>query len=137
MLLDQIADYLEAQGVVGGASGWVVQLSSMEPTPDKVVVLYDTPGDLPDIDDSGAEEYDEPGFQVRVRGDIDGYEAARTKIQEVYDTLHKSEPPSATGETAIVFVYATQSGPLPMGKDSNSRPELVWNFRALKQREEV
>lgn len=135
MFLDQIKRHLAELSVVDGSTGWLCRLSDMPSTPDKVVVLYETPGDPPDVDESGAVEYDEPGLQVRVRGEVDDYAAARNKIQDVFEALHENEPTAMTGETIIVYLYATQSGPLPMGKDSNNRPELVWNFRVKKQRE--
>ena len=33
-----------------------------------------------------------------------------------------------------IYVFALQSGPIPIGYDANNRPELTWNFRAMRTR---
>lgn len=134
-LLEDIRNILVEAGIVGGSTGWVIGRAFMPPAPDKIVVLYETPGSAPDItkDPSVSKAYDEPGFQVRIRGTKFKYQETRAKLQEVFLALHQNEPAVTSGEDYI-FIYAVSSGPLPMGKDSNDRDELVWNFRVMRER---
>lgn len=128
-LLTEILDYLQTQGVIAGATGWARAASELPPDPDKVICVYETPGPAPELEKaSGVQEYDEPGFQVRGRGDAFGYEALRTKMGEVYAALHGAQP------TSYIYIEAVQSGPMPMGKDASGRPHLTWNFRAMRER---
>lgn len=126
-LADEIAAALTTAGVVGGTSGWEVQRWHLQDTPDQVVVIYETGGDVPE------ERYalDRPGFQIRVRGLADDFRTPRQKLADVFNALH-------TGEVAIgtsyVFVYGVQSGPIPMGMDEKRRPSFVINFRTMKAR---
>lgn len=137
-LLDDIGDHLIAAGVVGGVTGWTLAKSFLPPSPDQVVALYETPGEAPDIlrpgDSSTA--FDKPGLQVRVRGAAHDYATARTKIQAVFAALHQSEPAVTSGEPYIVYLYAVQSAPMPLGLDQSNRPELTWNFILMRQRGE-
>lgn len=132
MLLDDIAAALESAGVAGGTSGWGLYKGILPDKPDKAVALYETAGDVP----SSALALDFPGLQVRVRGprrrdDAAPYTAARAKIQEVFDALHAQEARLGSG---YVFIYAVNSGPLPMGYDANDRLHLSLNFRISRQR---
>lgn len=137
LLVNDILDYLEDEGVIGGATGWTGAFGYMPPDPDKVIVVFESVGDPPEKAQPGSDEieYDLPGFQIRGRGAKFGYEALRTKMGEVYRALHGSSLAPATGEPAYIDVLAVQSGPLPMGMDNNSRPELTWNFRCMRERE--
>ncbi len=131
--LTEIGDHLISEGIVNGATGWLLSKSFMPAKPAQMVVIYETPGFPSDVISEGSSEtaYDQPSFQVRVRGDVRGYEAARQKIQQVYLALHAMEP-----GVNFVYLYSDQSGPMPMGDDDNDRPELTWNFVTFKDREE-
>ena len=72
---------------------------------------------------------------MRGRGVAFGHSDLRTKMGAVYRTLHGSALAPATGDPAYVIVRAVQSGPMPMGLDSANRPEMTWNFTALRERE--
>lgn len=134
-LLDDVGNWLVTQGIVGGSTGWTLGESFMPPNPDKMIVLYETPGENPEIIGTGSSEkiYDKPGFQVRIRSTEFDYVGARSKIQEVFKALHQKEPAITSGVN-YVYVYGVSSGPMPMGLDANNRPELTWNFRTMKER---
>ena len=136
-LLTDVLDHLAAEGLIDGATGWTGSAGYLPPTPDKVIAVFETPGDPPEMISVGSTEqaYDAPGFQIRGRGAAMGYEALREKMGAIFLALHDSTLSPATGEPAYVLVRAVQSGPLPLGLDENDRPGMTWNFTALRERE--
>lgn len=74
---------------------------------------------------------DYPDFQVRVRGAPDGYQAARAKLQAIFDALHGNE--AAIGAD-YVLVYCKQSGVTPLGQDEKRRPHIAQSYRVTKNR---
>jgi hypothetical protein len=136
-LLDQIADHLISSGIVvyPGEVGWPIYKGMFPPTPDKVVSVFETPGDPPDIiQDSPETAYDYPGFQIRIRGERYAYDEMRAKMQDIFEALHESEPAVSSSEPVFIYIYAVSSGPLPMGSDESERPELSWNFKTMRSR---
>lgn len=136
-LIDDVLDYLEAQGLIRGATGWSGFANYLPPTPDQVIAVFPTPGLEPEEAPAGSTEteYDYPGFQVRGRGTVFGSSALLDKLGAVFRSLHGSTLSPAGGDPIYVYVYAVQSGPLPLGHDQNDRPEFTWNFRAMRERE--
>lgn len=124
-LLDDIHGRLTAAGVIGGASGWTGYKSYLPDTPDKAVAIYETGGPPPET--ALAIAY--PTFQCRVRGEASGYAAARAQAQAVVDALHAQ---AAAVGAAYVYLYAANSGVLPLGNDENDRPHLTVNFRSMR-----
>jgi len=125
-LLDDIGSALTTAGLVGGATGWTLYKSYFPDKPDQVVGLFETGGDDPDLTEGT--KYDMPSFQVRVRGQEFEYDTARTKIEAVFSTLHDATV------SGYIFVFAVNSGPIPLGYDKNNRPDLSWNFQTMKAR---
>ncbi len=125
-LLDDIGAHLVSENVVDGATGWALAKGFEPPSPDKVVTLYELPGDEPDQTDGT--KYDLPALQVRVRGDEFGYDAARTQLQTVFAALNDATI------TGYVYVYANQSGPISLGHDGSTRPLLTQTYVTMKQR---
>jgi len=124
-LLDDIGDKLIADAVVEGATGWALYKSYQPNSPDKAVTILETGGVEPDQTEGTAHTF--PSFQTRVRGDNLGYEEARTKIQEVFDSLNNATI------AGYVYIYANDSGPIPLQYDTaDERPEIVWNFSTMK-----
>lgn len=138
LLVTDVLDYLQGQGLIGGSTGWSRAAGYMPAEPDQVIAVFETPGAPPELVPEGSSEqaYDEPGFQVRGRGGFHGYSALRSKMGAIYRALHGSSLSPATGDPAYVLVRAVQSGPLPMGLDQNNRPEMAWNFVAMRERED-
>jgi len=125
-LLDDMRDHLITNSIVEGATGWQCLIGRITDNQDQQVALFETGGETPD--ESQETRVDEVTFQVRVRAAEFAYNAARSKIQDVFDTLQDATI------SGYVFVFAIQAGPLNMGYDNNNRPELVQNYRALKNR---
>ena len=128
-LLDDILSFLDSQGVSGGATEWITKVSFLPNEPDKIISIYESPGSEPVTvtdpdDDESIVTY--PNFQVRVRGDVQEYQEARAKMEEVFRTLHNA---SIAG---YVYIKALQSGPLPLGNDGNDRPEMAMNFKVME-----
>lgn len=126
-LADDITAALDAAGVTGGSTGWTAQRWHMQDTPDQAVAVYETGGGVPEE----RLALDSPGFQIRVRGAADDFRSPRQKLLDVFNALHSQE---ANIGGAYVFVYAVQSGPIPMGMDEKRRPEFVQNYRVMKAR---
>ncbi len=137
LLVTDVLDFLQAEGLIAGATGWERAASGLPPEPDKVIVVFESGGFPPELKPVGSAEteYDEPTFQVRGRADKFGYGALRAKMGAIYLALHGSELAPASGDPAYVLVRAMQAGPFPLGLDKNDRPGLTWNFTALRERE--
>lgn len=116
-------------GVVGGTVGtWPIFIGRRLETPDAQIIIFGTGGQAP----NPRWLLDFPTFQVMVRGDIDGYAAAETKIQAVKDALFGIDP--------YVFGDGDRwSGVTMLGDiaflryDDKSRPMFVCNFRVIKE----
>lgn len=122
-LLDDLKTALDGGGVTGGSTGWATYLGYMPPTPDMVVVAFEAGGDPPD--QSSGTRYAFPSFQIQVRGSALGYEAARTKMDEVLVLLDDGTV------SGLTFVFAANSGVIPLGLDENDRPRLAVTFDAM------
>jgi hypothetical protein len=132
-VLDDIYNRMEAAGVFGGATGWTGYKGFKPETPDKVVVIYLTPGEPPDQSQAS---FDYPRFQVFVRSAKDSDADAYIKIQDVFDALHNQTltDGAMSPPTPWTYCYAVQTGPLPLGRDANGRLQLVINFKGMKPR---
>ena len=137
LLITDVLDFLVAEGLIGGATGWAQAAGYIPPEGDKVIAVFETAGLVPEVVKAGSDEqaYDDPGFQIRGRGAEFGYDELRQKMGAVYRSLHGSTLGPTTGDPAYVFVYGVQSGPLPLGLDDKSFPHLTWNFIAMRERE--
>jgi hypothetical protein len=124
-ILDDLKSQLATDGVVDGATGWGCYLGGQPETPDKTITIYETGGDGEPDQFSGT-EHTYPTFQVRGRGAAFGYEALRTKMQDVFNSLNNVDI------SGYVYVYPVDSGPIALGYDGNNRPQLVWNFKVMK-----
>lgn len=126
-ILDDIMTQLEADSVSGGATGWTTKKSLMPPAPDQIVGIFETGGG--DVDQTqGVSQFDGHGFQVRVRGTAFDYDGARAKIAEAFTSLNN------VTLSGYIFIFADSIQPLPLGLDTNDRPELAMNFTVLKTR---
>lgn len=135
-LLTDVLDFLQAESLVGGATGWTRAAGYLPPTPNKVIAVFETPGPEPEMEKDGstAVEYDFPRFQIRGRGEEFGYEALRSQMQAIFIALQNSQLAPTTGEPAYLLVRAIQSGPMSLGLDDNSRPGMTWNFECIRER---
>lgn len=91
-----VSDILVAATVAeaGPGVGWRVFISREPADPDTVITLYDTTWRPP----NPKWLLDFPGVQVRVRGSVSGYTAARVVAQQVKDALLGIEPHTRNGD---------------------------------------
>lgn len=124
MLLDDIATFLEAEGI--GTIGTDLFTGDIPEEPDNCVALFEYSGQPPDV----VVDIDYPGLQVRVRNT--NYSAARAKIQDIFELLHTFTNTALSG-AQYISIYAVQS-PHPLGRDKKNRIDFVQNFMITKER---
>lgn len=128
-LLDGIARHLDAAGLVtydpDGITGSLF-IESTPPTDGTAVVLteYDD-GTEPD----SKLPYDEPRFQVKVRGDLDP-RTSKNLCKQIRSELHGLGPLALPNGTELILAVALQPGPASLGPDENRRHSHSCNFRA-------
>lgn len=130
-LLSEIGDYLVAQNLVEGSSGWrLFHGTGMPAEPDQVVVLMEAAGLRPEM---SVPELTYPQFQVTARGAKLDYDTVRDKLKEIYDLLHGGN----TGRRSLGGVtyhhILALSDPIPLGLDDNERPEIVQNYHTARE----
>lgn len=128
MLLESIATYLDSAGVGvyrPSSVGGTIYIAYMPPQPDEVIVLFPTGGAAPGV----RLPYDNPTFQVRVRGSRDP-RTGFSKAMDVYDALQSVHQDQLPGES-VTIIQATQSAPVSIGADENGRIEYTQNYTAF------
>jgi len=130
MLLDDVAQYLIAQGAV--TTGWVLTKSFLPDDQDQAIAIYETAGKG---FDTQARENIRPGLMMRVRAARLDYQTARNKWQTVFDLLQDAQeiPGSPTLLPGYTFIMSDQTAPMPF-QDDKGRPNLSANFRVMKAR---
>lgn len=129
MLLDDIAGYLQTQGV--GIVGNDLFNGYMPDQPDNLVALFEYAGSPMELTmGTGDPTLERPGLQVRVRNNL--YPSAKAKIEAIVDVLHGLTETVISGKRYLL-IRANQS-PASMGLDANNRSEFVVNFSVLKER---
>ena len=126
MLLDDIYNYLTAQGYVNGATGWPLYEGYMPDDQDLTVALYET-GGYPA--DTLLRENQRLTFQLRVRGSRRDYVRVRQKWQDLFNALQDSLDPLLTD---IALLQAMHYGPLVF-TDDKGRVNMTANFRVMRQ----
>lgn len=112
-----VRNYLIAQGLVEGVTGYPCFVAMLPDKPVACVVVTDTPGAEPEA----SFVYERPRVQVRVRGDMDDYIATHTKAYELFDALH-----AGTISSEYPVCLAAQS-PTSSGYDPEER-EVIFFF---------
>lgn len=129
MLLDDIATYLQAQGV--GTVNADIFKGYYPDKPDNLVVLFEYAGEATEMTmGTGDPIIERPGLQVRVRDK--SYSAGRSKIALAVTALHGLAN-VVLGGKRYLLIRANQS-PESLGLDANNRSEFVVNFSVLKER---
>ena len=123
MLLDDIADYLETQGI--GTVGVDIFKGEMSDEPSNCVAIERYAGKPPDT-----LGYEYPGLQVRVRNT--SRPDAEAKIKSIESLLHCLSNITLNG-TRYLSLFA-QQGPVPLGRDESNRIDLVQNYIITKER---
>ncbi len=127
-LLDDIAAYLKSQGLV--PSGWRVCIYFMPPSPDRVICLSEYGGNTPQV----KVLLDEPGLQIRVRGQSEDPQTPRGVLETIRIALDGLGP-LTVGSSNVRWIKAVQSAPMSLGIDGqDNRWEFVCNFIVGKGR---
>ena len=132
IMLADIASRLQngTIGTIGATTGWTIRVAEIPNAPDTCVSLYEYAGLPSDLTLDGTRDVT-PGLQVRVRGERNGYIAARQKAEAISVLLDGISNITING-TKYKYIFATQQ-PSFMGLDENQRPMWVQNFRVCKE----
>ncbi len=124
---DGIKDLLVAAGVgtFGSQIGWGIFIGPEPSKHDTTVSIREGagPGPMPKW------LIDFPRIQTMIRGAPGGYQAAKTKAQEVLDELHSIPSQDLNGDRWNSII--TISGPAYIGLDQKDRPRFTVNFRLI------
>lgn len=132
MIAAAVAKYLTAQ--VTGLSysttttSGNVYIAYMPATPDTAVMVMPTGG----AREASLDPHTSPTLQILVRGErhdrTDAYEMAETILGKLAGLDLVTLDDGGTDEVFVIGTTAAQSAPIPMGIDSNDRPEWSLNI---------
>jgi hypothetical protein len=112
-------------GIVGGATGWELRYGKLPDSPNQIVLFTDSGGQSP----NPRWRIDYPTFQARVRGEVDDYPGAYTKVRAVRDALLGLDSQTIGSDR---WVSVGCLGDIAfLGYDDARRPEFTINFRAI------
>lgn len=130
-LVDDVYDFLEAQGIAGGSTDWALFRRRVNDTRDRIVVLTEDGGIPPEIgrmDGIGDSAFKDPAVQTIVRAEAWNGDASEAKSQEIFDALH-GRSCVMLGSTEYIRVAANTAGPIFAGFDENGRPTHTLSYR--------
>jgi len=133
MLTAAVLRYLDAAGLVTfGRTGTDAFLEDLPDKPVAGVAAYSRPGGA---ETDGGNGYDEPGFQLVVRGDPgtgrarSGFERAAALRAALHGLHDVTLAPGTPDEVYLVQCLATTSAPVNLGVDADNRPRWTIDFR--------
>lgn len=133
MLAYAVAKYLGAQvgtlAFTASSGTGNVFVDYMPASPDAAVMVSGQPG-LPQLSKLPT---DLPGLQVIVRGAPHAATTAHAVARAIYSALTCLDgvtlDDNGAHEVYVIGCTASQSEPVPMGRDANERPEYSLNFQ--------
>lgn len=117
-------------GTFAATSGWSIHISKEpdgSPFPNTTITIYDTGGPGP----NPKWLLEEVSIQVRIRGDVNGFQNAWIKAQAIKDALLGKDP-STVNTTRYTGIYMDGDISFLMYDDSN-RPIIALNFRTIRE----
>lgn len=120
LLVDDLYGKLVTDGVAGANTGWGLSAGFMPIDPDQFITVLEGGGDPPDGD------FTFPSFVVQARGAAEGYQALRTKVDQIQNTFDDAVL------NGFVYIFARQM-PLYLGQDQNRRPMFSVNFDSMRE----
>lgn len=128
MLLDEIATYLQTQGIA--TTGTTLFKSLLPDNPDTALALIETGGLSGEyVLDQIPVDCERPGLQIRTRAN--DYATARQLAEDAYQAL------DAINETVLSGVryhwVRPQQAPFSLGQDERGRRLIVFNVIASKE----
>jgi hypothetical protein len=136
--VDDVFEYIKAQNIAGGGSGWtLLRRRITDTTVDQTVVVTEDGGNPPEIPQAsgiGDSALEDPGVMVTVRGKAWDSDASRDKADDVLLALHGKigivlSPPN--GDTYL-RIRAQTPAPIFAGYDDQGRPLHTISFRMLR-----
>jgi len=130
MLLTELTNYLEAQGVAKKGNNLFAGLRPEEP--DEVLVLHEYPGMAPEYQNDGQSTgpvRERPQVQVMGRGK--DYESVRAMVQAAWVALGKITNVTLSG--ARYIEVRPSSSPALLGRDSNDRVLIGFNASVIRE----
>lgn len=128
--IEEIAALLDELGLgsynADGSVGGTIFLLSLPPAPDVAIAVAPYQSNEASI----RVAVDEPRFQIRCRGTSTDARIPGQLAQNIYDALHGMTSRALPGGTHVALIAGTQSTPIYIGRDKNSRFEYTVNFRA-------
>lgn len=107
------------------ATDWVIVISRERPIPNKMIVVYDSPGEAPEP----GLDINRPSVQVVVRGDPDKYKDVMFKARRIADEFNGRPSQIVNGD---IWASVTMQGDiLPLGYDENERPQVSMTFNLI------
>lgn len=103
---------------------WPIFEGQFSETRDQCIMVRDVGGRPPEVKVA----IDYPAVQVNVRGDEEGYMAAREKAQEIFVALHAIDS-SPTPYPELTSCLGLQ--PVFLGYDASKRPVWAVNFNCI------
>lgn len=120
-----IRDLLVAAGIgtYAATTGWSIHISKQPDKPDTAITIYDSGG----RPKNPRWLLDFPTVQVRVRGLVNGYLAARAKCEDIDNALVGLPSQDLNGDRWTMLTQI--SAPTFLGYDENQRPEFSMNYQ--------
>ena len=126
-MLDELGDYLEAQGV--GTLAEDLFIGAYPDKPDSMVAVMEYQGDAPSLTHSApGVSYERRRIQIMARGLTRG---AAMVLATGADVALQAVRNMDLGGTRYLGIYPLQS-PFPLGRDANERYKVVCNYRVEK-----
>ncbi len=112
-------------GTFGSQVGWGIFIGPEPTKPDTSITIREYGGSGP----MAKWRVDFPSVQTMIRGAPGGYQAAKTKAQEVLDELHSIPSLDLNGDRWNSIIAT--SGPAYVGLDESDRPKFTINFKLI------
>lgn len=112
-------------GTFGATTGWAIMVGTVQEDPNTMISIFDSPGE------PSNPKYllDFPYFQILIRGEPGGYEAAHQKAIDCRDVLLGMDPAVVNSDNWDII---TQVGTVSFLKqDESSRPVFTSNYRII------
>jgi hypothetical protein len=104
---------------------WVIVISRLRDSPNKMICIYDTPGFAPEP----GLDINYPSVQILVRGQPDGYIDGMRKAINIKDVLLGRPTELRGGDLWASFTMSSDI--IPLGYDEKERPEFALNFNLI------
>ncbi len=136
--VQDVYDYLEAEGITGGSTAWEVQRRRVqdEPVLNQVVVLTEDGGPPPELkaaEGIGDSALQDMGVHVLVRAAQWDSDASYAKADEIYEALHGLQNVVLGSSSMTYMRVKAQSIPVFIGFDSQGRPRHTISFSLLSE----